>query len=77
MMVRERDILEMGYLLTGGCMELAISGNHPFSDSNSSLLSSTQKAELSVDSGTKVLSLVIRASCSTQLQGLLPQMILG
>lgn len=70
-MGREGGALELGScLVMGRYMELAVSGNHSFSYSNSSLLSFTQKAERSVDSGTRVLPrLLVRPLCSTQIQG--------
>ena len=59
-------------------MALALGGNHSFSDSNSSLPSSTQKAEVSVDSAAKLLSsLVVKPPCSAQIQRLLLQAIRG
>lgn len=70
-MGREGGVLELGScLVMGRYMELAVSGNHSFSYSNSSLLSFMLKAERSVDSGTKVLPrLLFRSLCSTQIQG--------
>lgn len=75
-MGREGAVFELEYLVT--YMALTVGGNQSFSDRNSSCLSSTQKAEVFVDSGAKVLSsLVAKPLCSAQIQRLLLQAIHG
>ena len=46
-----RGCLELEHLVTGRYTAQTVGGNQSFSDRNSSLLSSTQKAEVSVESG--------------------------